>query len=648
MKEYWHRLSSWVDSNVSPLLKTRAAQDIARSAKNSSYQVAEGFLPLDTSAPRIISNTQRTRPIFNRVLLSNLLFFVEPIFLFEMSKQMLKDYDDDFAGSYQEQALDLSAFFVFSYLYVHRWVAQKMLDLCMAEATSRENPQSKYITACDHSMNAKKSQKEIIEKPQTINTMPLLANIESIFFYGGKKAMVFIIRKTLGEFAALPFDILADGETLLEFRLSSLCDHHRQEILSKNTFYSAGIGGSLHLGFFLIKYFMPVEEDSYIDSYKKGIILSTLFMTWMFLVLSIDKPLPNKGIGMDVFRESRLVTQSLLRRIVEFGVFLNDYFQQGMIPSKSETENMFQFELLDKHDKKASDELFSEIEATGMVKSVVEELVESFESQDEDNVQPLVNEITVEVKPIDTPVEEVPVPVEGFRVRRLEENFAVQEGYVKPPLSWREIEAAIFNFHWQIPLFNYQIFPAKLILGEFANSYNFNTFYEFLLECTKTPTMQLALDVYGEDIQSGLEKAIVWQQWRYTKKIHGILPYIPDWLLSEQLRERKPAIAFGLAMLFTKGVDVVLKESNRFISQARIKEVKRSESMTWSDEHFKSTQKSRQEIRAEAMNSTWTNAKKEGTPGGLKKLSTFQEPTTQASSTKQPKPGTLYLTKKPK
>lgn len=140
----------------------------------------------------------------------------------------------------------------------------------------------------------------------------------SPFYYLGDTLAIGMVCAYLpgGKFLFPPLMMLREGQALLEYQLGArgYCEKHLLEVMNKNNAYAFGYGASYVLSSWTVNGLIALFTDRYNPLVVKA-FESLLYQYFIFMAYQMDRPLPGKKDGIDCFRYSRLVTQTMVKEV---------------------------------------------------------------------------------------------------------------------------------------------------------------------------------------------------------------------------------------------------------------------------------------------------------------------------------------------
>lgn len=140
----------------------------------------------------------------------------------------------------------------------------------------------------------------------------------SPFYYVGDTLAIGMLSAYLpgGAYLLPPLMMLREGQALLEYQLSArgYCEKHLLEVMNKNNAYAFGYGASYVVTSWTVGYVLSLVTDRRNPLVMKAFD-SLLYQYFIFMAYQMDRPLPGKKDGIDCFRYSRLVTQTMVKEV---------------------------------------------------------------------------------------------------------------------------------------------------------------------------------------------------------------------------------------------------------------------------------------------------------------------------------------------
>ncbi len=305
MNGFWNWTSNAI-SNVASAIKQTASliaatpatiktiYDYIRDpAKNFTLQTVKGFLAFwQPGAVITVIESKKIRPVVVKALSANFIYMALAI-LFEMTRKELPQLVPAVENTAIEWGASSLIFAIdaFALLYMLRKYSASYVD-----------------NTCDNSAISKVIYDEI---PSTNNhgnkcehgyMSQFQAGCASTFYYLGKMFAVWNVENAayryvpaLGIAAVWPLKAFAYGETLVEYKLSSLgnCTNCRYEKLSVNNGYSFGMGLALYGTYQVISFafnrYLGLQNSFFTDA-----VFNVLFQYSIISALINDKPLPEQ------------------------------------------------------------------------------------------------------------------------------------------------------------------------------------------------------------------------------------------------------------------------------------------------------------------------------------------------------------------
>jgi len=136
-----------------------------------------------------------------------------------------------------------------------------------------------------------------------------------------KLSIDFLVRRivhTVGPIAEFMLNALRMGQVFLEYKLAAkgMCTEHRYQELVKHNNYAFGMGLSyyglcmfINLSLnFVLSYFSITNALLSTNAFTTDALYSMVFLCYIFLAQTIDKPIPGNTTGIDFFYFSRYFT----------------------------------------------------------------------------------------------------------------------------------------------------------------------------------------------------------------------------------------------------------------------------------------------------------------------------------------------------
>lgn len=140
----------------------------------------------------------------------------------------------------------------------------------------------------------------------------------SPFYYLGDVVAIHMVCAYLpgGAYLMPPLVMLREGQALLEYQISArgYCEKHMLDVMNKNNGYAFGYGASYVVLSWTMNGVLSIITDRHNPLITKAFD-SLLYQYFIFMAYQIDRPLPGKKPGVDFFRYSRLVTQTMVKEV---------------------------------------------------------------------------------------------------------------------------------------------------------------------------------------------------------------------------------------------------------------------------------------------------------------------------------------------
>jgi len=245
-----------------------------------------------------VFRSQQTRKILKHSAYRNLIFYMGLSLLYEGGVKPLLRMIPNMEDSYPEYSMDLMVRMNLLFVSAYQVVDNVLLGIVLTKVVTEEHPPNEHFQPCACPQNA-----------------VLQAGFASSFYYLSNLAAIKVVSSLLpmGDTIVFPLRALAYGQAITEYKLNSvgMCTLHRYEVLNKNNAFVFGFGLS-YLGLqSAVEYFLrtTLGAQSY---FINDALASLLFHYFTASSLLMEKPLPGKYSGKDVFYYNRLAMQYLL------------------------------------------------------------------------------------------------------------------------------------------------------------------------------------------------------------------------------------------------------------------------------------------------------------------------------------------------
>lgn len=273
-----------------------------------TWQATEGFLRIAYPSNLIaFGNSPKTRHVAFDSFAQNIFYCATPALIYDgVVAQGLNWSLGEEIAYYPLMVLDALMLF---------WLLKQMLSmtasnisysLTIAKVASEENvaEDGQWVEHCEHG-----------------NMGYVQAAMMSSIYYVGDQAAIHLLCNTVpgGAWLKTPLSLLRTGQGLLEYKLASfgLCYADRVEVLRKNNAYAVGLGLSyytLQCGLNAFVRRMTGRDNMVVQE----AISVLLYQYFVFMMYAMDRKLPGKTPGLDIFYVSRLVTQKVTKEAVRW------------------------------------------------------------------------------------------------------------------------------------------------------------------------------------------------------------------------------------------------------------------------------------------------------------------------------------------
>jgi len=271
----------------------------------TSMEGWQGFSqPFSSSVVLAIFRSSDTRKTLSDSISANVLYYMAPVILYHAGiKPGLRMVYGE--GTYVEAALDMAATLYFLRLAANRYNDNIYYNSLLAKDVTEKNHEESGMEPCG-------CEDVDIVKARLTNGIYYVGNILAIHCIASS------IPYGIGDLIHLPLTAYLYGQNLLGYKISAIgnCAKHHNEIIVRNNAYAFGMGTaylmSVNTGYYLTRYVTGVDSPFIYDAFAW-----IMWQASMMSSLLIDKPLPGKKEGTEIFYHGRLVTEAVMRQVTE-------------------------------------------------------------------------------------------------------------------------------------------------------------------------------------------------------------------------------------------------------------------------------------------------------------------------------------------
>ncbi|OGT61701.1 MAG: hypothetical protein A3E85_02010 [Gammaproteobacteria bacterium RIFCSPHIGHO2_12_FULL_45_12] len=298
------------DPREHPLYVKLTSPDAKRRAFGLLEEASDGAAVwLNLSRLHSLAPPKQTFNILTRGFCSSAVY-MGYVLLGEGLKQLIRGLPYLSAARLDEVLEAIIDLYVMNQSLRYIWVDGAAYGMTLYHVTGREKPVNEHMQGCDCRGN-KTAGAGIVSTIYYQVNLGVLAMLSSafglLFNTQTGRRLPLMMSKSVGA-ALFVSRALVYGRGLLEYPLADagICLEHQQETLNKNYSFSLGLGLSfLGLVWFMETVMRQLTRSS--SSLLYDAIFAFMFQYFIVMVMLINKPLPGKFKGPDVFAPTRAV-----------------------------------------------------------------------------------------------------------------------------------------------------------------------------------------------------------------------------------------------------------------------------------------------------------------------------------------------------